>query len=125
MATTISQIYRPVWHGRLVKRHRRHGAEALTSRTVRSPRHHSLPAAGLERGHCFRLPRICHSQLWFFAIGGVLYSLGTLFHVWQRLRFQNAIWHGFVLLAASCHYSRSSLACLAQSEKLQCAGPHM
>ena len=28
------------------------------------------------------------------AIGGVLYSLGTLFHVWQHLRFQNAIWHG-------------------------------
>src|SRR5215831_919729 len=63
MATTISQIYRPVWHRRLVKRHRRHGAEALTSRTVRLPRHHSLPAAGLERCHCLRLPRICHSQL--------------------------------------------------------------
>src|SRR5262245_10199614 len=45
------------------------------------------------------------SSLWLLAIGGVLYSLGTLFHVWQRLRFQNAIWHGFVLLAASCHYS--------------------
>jgi len=51
------------------------------------------------------------SSLWFLAIGGVLYSLGTLFHVWQRLRFQNAIWHGFVLLAASCHYS-AVLACL-------------
>src|SRR5215472_3544665 len=63
MATTISQIYRRVWLRRLVKRHRRHGAEALTSRTVRSPRHHSLPAAGLERCHCLRLPRICHSQL--------------------------------------------------------------
>ena len=51
------------------------------------------------------------SSLWLLAIGGVLYSLGTLFHVWQRLRFQNAIWHGFVLLAASCHYS-AVLACL-------------
>jgi len=27
------------------------------------------------------------------------------------LRFHNAIWHGFVLLAASCHYS-AVLACL-------------
>jgi hemolysin III len=42
--------------------------------------------------------------LWLIAIGGVLYSAGVIFHVWERLRFQNAIWHGFVLLAASCHY---------------------
>jgi len=50
-------------------------------------------------------------SLWLLAIGGILYSLGTLFHVWRRLRFHNAIWHGFVLLAASCHYS-AVLACL-------------
>jgi hemolysin III len=37
--------------------------------------------------------------------GGVLYSLGVIFHAWQRLRFQNAIWHGFVLLGAACHYT--------------------
>src|SRR5215472_18061273 len=50
-------------HRRLVKRHRRHGAEARTSRTVRSPGHHSLPAAGLERYHYLRLARICHPEL--------------------------------------------------------------
>jgi hemolysin III len=55
------------------------------------------------------------SSLWLLAIGGVLYSLGTLFHLWQRLRFHNAIWHGFVLLAASCHYS-AILACLPWHE---------
>lgn len=38
------------------------------------------------------------------AIGGVLYSAGVVFHVWESLRFQNAIWHGFVLAAAACHY---------------------
>lgn len=43
--------------------------------------------------------------LWLIAIGGVLYSAGVIFHVWERLRFQNAIWHCFVLLAASCHYA--------------------
>jgi hemolysin III len=37
--------------------------------------------------------------------GGVLYSGGVIFHVWRRLRFQNAIWHGFVLAAALCHYA--------------------
>jgi len=38
------------------------------------------------------------------AAGGVLYSVGVIFHVWESLRFQNAIWHGFVLSAAACHY---------------------
>jgi len=51
------------------------------------------------------------SSLWLLAIGGFLYSLGTVFHVWRRLRFHNAIWHGFVLVGASCHYS-AVLACL-------------
>ena len=51
------------------------------------------------------------SSLFLLAVGGILYSLGALFHVWQHLRFHNAIWHGFVLLAASCHYS-AVLACL-------------
>jgi hemolysin III len=43
--------------------------------------------------------------LWFVVAGGVLYSLGVVFHAWQRLRFQNAIWHCFVLLGAACHYT--------------------
>jgi hemolysin III len=42
--------------------------------------------------------------LTLIAIGGSLYSLGVIFHVWERLRFQNAIWHSFVLLGASFHY---------------------
>jgi len=42
--------------------------------------------------------------LLLIAIGGALYSVGVLFHVWRGLRFQNAIWHGFVLTAALCHY---------------------
>jgi hemolysin III len=45
------------------------------------------------------------TTMWLIAIGGVLYSAGVIFHAWQRLRFQNAIWHGFVLLAAAFHYS--------------------
>ena len=36
--------------------------------------------------------------------GGLVYSLGVIFHVWEKLRFQNAIWHGFVLVAASIHF---------------------
>jgi hemolysin III len=45
------------------------------------------------------------SILWLLAAGGVLYSAGVIFHTWESLRFQNAIWHGFVLVATSCHYA--------------------
>jgi hemolysin III len=51
------------------------------------------------------------ASLWLLTIGGILYSVGAFFHVWQGLRFHNAIWHGFVLIAAGCHYS-ALLACL-------------
>jgi hemolysin III len=37
--------------------------------------------------------------------GGVLYTVGVVFHLWERLPYQNAIWHGFVLSAASCHFA--------------------
>src|ERR1700686_5330001 len=37
--------------------------------------------------------------------GGALYSVGAAFHVWKTLPFRNAIWHGFVVLAAGCHYA--------------------
>ena len=43
--------------------------------------------------------------LGFTLAGGVLYTSGVIFHAWQRLRFQNAIWHCFVLLGAACHYT--------------------
>jgi hemolysin III len=38
-------------------------------------------------------------------LGGALYTIGIGFHVWHRLPFQNAIWHAFVLAAASVHYA--------------------
>lgn len=43
--------------------------------------------------------------LTLLVIGGVLYTVGVVFHLWERLPYQNAIWHGFVLSAASCHYA--------------------
>lgn len=39
------------------------------------------------------------------AAGGILYTVGVPFHVWRRLPYQNAIWHGFVLAGAGCHYA--------------------
>jgi hemolysin III len=51
-------------------------------------------------------------SIWLLVAGGALYSAGVVFHGWQSLRFQNAIWHGFVVVAACCHYS-AILCCVA------------
>src|SRR3712207_5047396 len=51
------------------------------------------------------------STIRLLVAGGILYTAGVIFHVWESLRFQNAIWHGFVLVAAACHYG-AVLDCL-------------
>ena len=38
-------------------------------------------------------------------VGGVLYTLGVPFYVWERLPYRRAIWHGFVIAAAGVHYA--------------------
>ncbi|MCF6444047.1 hemolysin III family protein [Nereida sp. MMG025] len=38
------------------------------------------------------------------AAGGLLYSLGVIFYKWESLRFSNAIWHAFVLVASGCFF---------------------
>lgn len=48
--------------------------------------------------------------LWLITAGGIVYSIGVIFHIWERLRFQNAIWHGFVIAGATLHYSAVLLA---------------
>lgn len=42
--------------------------------------------------------------LWLIVLGGILYTIGVLFHVAKRLPYQAAIWHGFVIAAASIHF---------------------
>ena len=44
------------------------------------------------------------STICLIASGGVLYSVGVIFHLWDRLRFQNAIWHAFVVGAAALQF---------------------
>jgi hemolysin III len=52
--------------------------------------------------------------LWLILIGGAFYSTGVIFHLWERLRFQNAIWHAFVLIGAVFHYT-AVLTCVTIS----------
>lgn len=44
------------------------------------------------------------ASLVLLVVGGLLYSFGVVFHLWHKLPYHNAIWHGFVLAAAVCHY---------------------
>lgn len=50
------------------------------------------------------LGRLTPDALWLLAAGGLLYSVGVVFHVWRTLPYQNAIWHGFVLAGTACQY---------------------
>jgi hemolysin III len=45
------------------------------------------------------------ADLVLLLVGGALYSLGVVFHLATRLPYHNAIWHGFVLAAAACHFA--------------------
>lgn len=48
------------------------------------------------------LPR---PTLVLIGVGGALYCVGVLFYIWHSLKFQSAIWHGFVAAAASCQWA--------------------
>ena len=39
---------------------------------------------------------------WIVA-GGLTYSFGTLFFMWERLPFHHAVWHLFVTAGSACH----------------------
>ena len=41
--------------------------------------------------------------LWLLA-GGLSYSFGVIFFVWQRLHYSHFYWHGFVLIGSFCHF---------------------
>ena len=50
------------------------------------------------------LLRVPHSALVWLLLGGVLYTVGVVFYARQNLRFNHAIWHGFVVAGSVCHY---------------------
>lgn len=42
--------------------------------------------------------------IWLLVAGGVIYSLGVIFYVAERIPYNHAIWHGFVLGGSLCHF---------------------
>ena len=41
--------------------------------------------------------------VWLLVAGGITYSAGIIFHLWERLKFQNVLWHVFVVVGAGLH----------------------
>jgi len=37
-------------------------------------------------------------------IGGGLFTVGVVFYLWDKYLYTHAVWHGFVLAGAVCHY---------------------
>ena len=56
----------------------------------------------------FALSPLFHSlttkSLIFLVIGGVVYTIGTIFYIWHKIKFHHAIWHLFVLGGSVCHF---------------------
>lgn len=42
--------------------------------------------------------------LWWLLAGGLIYTGGVAFYLWERLPFSHTIWHMFVLAASACHF---------------------
>lgn len=45
------------------------------------------------------------SVLWLMVLGGLLYSVGVAFYLWEGLLFHYTIWHVFVLVATMVFYA--------------------
>ncbi len=54
------------------------------------------------------------AALTLMVLGGVLYTLGVVFHLWESLPYQNAIWHGFVLVASFVFYAAVAIETLGR-----------
>lgn len=47
---------------------------------------------------------ITKESLIFLVLGGVLYTVGTIFYVWRKMKYHHAVWHVFVLGGSICHF---------------------
>ena len=42
--------------------------------------------------------------VWLLIAGGICYTGGIAFYAWRTLKFNHALWHGFVLAGSVCHF---------------------
>jgi len=51
-------------------------------------------------------------------LGGVIYTVGVIFYVFERIPYNHAIWHVFVLGGSVCHFFSVYLYVLPQNQML-------
>ena len=51
------------------------------------------------------VPTVSSRVLLLLVAGGCLYTVGVVFHLWEKLPYHNAVWHAFVLAASVCHFA--------------------
>ncbi len=57
---------------------------------------------------CFAAPMIAalpRAALMWLALGGLCYTGGVVFYLWERWRYAHAVWHVFVLAGSACHFA--------------------
>ncbi|WP_054710868.1 hemolysin III family protein [Bacillus sp. JCM 19041] len=42
--------------------------------------------------------------IWFLVIGGLFYTIGTIFYMWRGFRYHHAVWHLFVIAGSIFHF---------------------
>jgi hemolysin III len=42
-------------------------------------------------------------MIWL-GLGGLTYTLGVIFYVWEKMPYNHAVWHLFVLGGSVCHF---------------------
>jgi hemolysin III len=57
------------------------------------------------------------SALILLAVGGLVYSVGTIFYARKSLKFRRAIWHGHVIAGAGVHYAAILVGVILASVK--------
>ena len=50
------------------------------------------------------LANISNISLFFLILGGILYTIGTLFYMWRLFKYHHLVWHIFVIFGSIAHF---------------------
>lgn len=42
--------------------------------------------------------------IWLLVLGGISYTVGSVFYIWRKLKYGHMVWHLFVLLGSILHF---------------------
>ncbi|WP_423824016.1 hemolysin III family protein [Salinisphaera sp. SPP-AMP-43] len=50
------------------------------------------------------LDNVAAGGIWLLLLGGLAYTAGVIFYAWERMPYNHAIWHLFVIAGSACHF---------------------